>query len=101
MEIAAGIKSRSNVIVCVTTGGTADVTPAQRTQPYEEKGGNDSTSVCVQCDEGSGVILFAIGNYVWSGIKKNRGQKGTESIFAQDACRILARQKNPRTRIQV
>lgn len=31
-EIAAGIKARSNVIVCVTTGGTADMTPAQRAQ---------------------------------------------------------------------
>ena len=31
-EIAAGIKTRSNVIVCVTTGGTADMTPAQRAQ---------------------------------------------------------------------
>jgi len=31
-EIAAGIKVRSNVIVCVTTGGTADMTPAQRAQ---------------------------------------------------------------------
>ncbi|MBI5585232.1 MAG: 3-keto-5-aminohexanoate cleavage protein [Deltaproteobacteria bacterium] len=31
-EIAAGIKARSNVIVCITTGGTADMTPAQRAQ---------------------------------------------------------------------
>ena len=31
-EIAAGIKARSNVIVCVTTGGTMDMTPAQRAQ---------------------------------------------------------------------
>jgi uncharacterized protein (DUF849 family) len=31
-EIATGIKARSNVIVCVTTGGTADMTPAQRAQ---------------------------------------------------------------------
>jgi uncharacterized protein (DUF849 family) len=31
-EIAAGIKARSNVIVCVTTGGTADMTAAQRAQ---------------------------------------------------------------------
>lgn len=31
-EIAIGIKARSNVIVCVTTGGTADMTPAQRAQ---------------------------------------------------------------------
>jgi uncharacterized protein (DUF849 family) len=31
-EIATGIKERSNVIVCVTTGGTADMTPAQRAQ---------------------------------------------------------------------
>src|SRR3990172_2927289 len=31
-EIAAGIKARSNVIICVTTGGTADMTPAQRAQ---------------------------------------------------------------------
>ena len=31
-EIAAGIKARSNVMVCVTTGGTADMTPAQRAQ---------------------------------------------------------------------
>lgn len=31
-EIAEGIKARSNVIVCVTTGGTADMTPAQRAQ---------------------------------------------------------------------
>ena len=31
-EIAQGIKARSNVIVCVTTGGTADMTPAQRAQ---------------------------------------------------------------------
>jgi uncharacterized protein (DUF849 family) len=31
-EIAAGIKAKSNVIVCVTTGGTADMTPAQRAQ---------------------------------------------------------------------
>jgi uncharacterized protein (DUF849 family) len=31
-EIAAGIKARSTVIVCVTTGGTADMTPAQRAQ---------------------------------------------------------------------
>jgi uncharacterized protein (DUF849 family) len=29
-EIAAGIKARSNVIVCVTTGGTMDMTAAQR-----------------------------------------------------------------------
>src|SRR4030065_1788284 len=29
-EIAAGIKARSNVIVCVTTGGTADMTAADR-----------------------------------------------------------------------
>lgn len=31
-EIAVGIKARSDVIVCVTTGGTADMTPAQRAQ---------------------------------------------------------------------
>lgn len=31
-EIASGIKARSNVIVCVTTGGTMDMTPAQRAQ---------------------------------------------------------------------
>jgi uncharacterized protein (DUF849 family) len=31
-EIAAGIKARSNVIVCITTGGTADMTPAERAQ---------------------------------------------------------------------
>jgi uncharacterized protein (DUF849 family) len=31
-EIAAGIKARSKVIVCVTTGGTMDMTPAQRAQ---------------------------------------------------------------------
>ena len=31
-EIAAGIKAKCNVIVCVTTGGTADMTPAQRAQ---------------------------------------------------------------------
>jgi uncharacterized protein (DUF849 family) len=31
-EIAQGIKAKSNVIVCVTTGGTADMTPAQRSQ---------------------------------------------------------------------
>jgi uncharacterized protein (DUF849 family) len=31
-EIATGIKAKSNVIVCVTTGGTADMTPAQRAQ---------------------------------------------------------------------
>jgi uncharacterized protein (DUF849 family) len=31
-EIATGIKARSNVIICVTTGGTADMTPAQRAQ---------------------------------------------------------------------
>jgi uncharacterized protein (DUF849 family) len=31
-EIATGIKARSNVIVCVTTGGTMDMTPAQRAQ---------------------------------------------------------------------
>jgi uncharacterized protein (DUF849 family) len=31
-EIAAGIKARSDVIVCVTTGGTMDMTPAQRAQ---------------------------------------------------------------------
>jgi uncharacterized protein (DUF849 family) len=31
-EIATGIKARSNVIVCVTTGGTADMTAAQRAQ---------------------------------------------------------------------
>jgi uncharacterized protein (DUF849 family) len=31
-EIATGIKARTNVIVCVTTGGTADMTPAQRAQ---------------------------------------------------------------------
>jgi uncharacterized protein (DUF849 family) len=31
-EVAAGIKARSNVIVCITTGGTADMTPEQRAQ---------------------------------------------------------------------
>jgi uncharacterized protein (DUF849 family) len=31
-EIATGIKASCNVIVCVTTGGTADMTPAQRAQ---------------------------------------------------------------------
>jgi uncharacterized protein (DUF849 family) len=31
-EIAAGIKAKSKVIVCITTGGTADMTPAQRAQ---------------------------------------------------------------------
>jgi uncharacterized protein (DUF849 family) len=31
-EIATGIKARSDVIVCVTTGGTMDMTPAQRAQ---------------------------------------------------------------------
>jgi len=31
-EIASGIKAGSDVIVCVTTGGTADMTPAQRAQ---------------------------------------------------------------------
>jgi uncharacterized protein (DUF849 family) len=31
-EIAAGIKARSNVIVCVTTGGTADMKPEERAQ---------------------------------------------------------------------
>ena len=31
-EIAAGIKARSNVIVCVTTGGTAYMTPEERAQ---------------------------------------------------------------------
>jgi uncharacterized protein (DUF849 family) len=31
-EIAEGIKAKSDVIVCVTTGGTADMTPAQRAQ---------------------------------------------------------------------
>jgi uncharacterized protein (DUF849 family) len=31
-EIAMGIKARSNVMICVTTGGTADMTPAQRAQ---------------------------------------------------------------------
>ncbi|MGA3173108.1 MAG: 3-keto-5-aminohexanoate cleavage protein [Syntrophorhabdales bacterium] len=31
-EIASGIKARSDVIVCVTTGGTAEMTPAQRAQ---------------------------------------------------------------------
>ncbi len=31
-EIATGIKAKSDVIVCVTTGGTADMTPAQRAQ---------------------------------------------------------------------
>jgi uncharacterized protein (DUF849 family) len=31
-EIATGIKAKSNVIICVTTGGTADMTPAQRAQ---------------------------------------------------------------------
>jgi uncharacterized protein (DUF849 family) len=31
-EIVAGIKARSNVIVCVTTGGTAYKTPEERGQ---------------------------------------------------------------------
>lgn len=31
-EIAEGIKAKSNVIVCVTTGGTMDMTPEQRAQ---------------------------------------------------------------------
>jgi uncharacterized protein (DUF849 family) len=31
-EIAAGIKAKSNVIVCVTTGGTAFMTPEERAQ---------------------------------------------------------------------
>ncbi len=31
-EIAAGIKAKSNVIVCVTTGGTAYMTPEERAQ---------------------------------------------------------------------
>ncbi|MGO8990151.1 MAG: 3-keto-5-aminohexanoate cleavage protein [bacterium] len=31
-EIAAGIKARSNVIVCITTGGTATMTPEERAQ---------------------------------------------------------------------
>jgi len=31
-EIATGIKARSNVIICVTTGGTADMTAAERAQ---------------------------------------------------------------------
>jgi len=31
-EIATGIKAKSDVIICVTTGGTADMTPAQRAQ---------------------------------------------------------------------
>jgi uncharacterized protein (DUF849 family) len=31
-EIATGIKARSNVIVCVTTGGTAYMTPEERAQ---------------------------------------------------------------------
>jgi uncharacterized protein (DUF849 family) len=31
-EIATGIKEKSDVIICVTTGGTADMTPAQRAQ---------------------------------------------------------------------
>jgi uncharacterized protein (DUF849 family) len=31
-EIAAGIKARSNVIVCITTGGTAYMTPEERAQ---------------------------------------------------------------------
>jgi uncharacterized protein (DUF849 family) len=31
-EIAEGIKARSDVIVCITTGGTAEMTPAQRAQ---------------------------------------------------------------------
>ena len=31
-EIASGIKARSNVIVCVTTGGTAYMTPEERAQ---------------------------------------------------------------------
>src|SRR4030042_3401988 len=31
-EIAAGIKARSNVIVCITTGGTAYMQPEERAQ---------------------------------------------------------------------
>lgn len=31
-EIAEGIKARSDVVVCITTGGTPDMTPAQRAQ---------------------------------------------------------------------
>jgi uncharacterized protein (DUF849 family) len=31
-EIAAGIRARSNVIVCITTGGTAYMTPEERAQ---------------------------------------------------------------------
>lgn len=31
-EIAAGIKARSNVIVCITTGGTAYMQPEKRAQ---------------------------------------------------------------------
>ncbi len=31
-EIASGIKARSNVIVCITTGGTATMTPQERAQ---------------------------------------------------------------------
>jgi uncharacterized protein (DUF849 family) len=31
-EIASGIKARSNVIVCITTGGTAYMTPEERAQ---------------------------------------------------------------------
>jgi uncharacterized protein (DUF849 family) len=31
-EIAAGIKARSNVIVCITTGGTASMRPEERAQ---------------------------------------------------------------------
>jgi uncharacterized protein (DUF849 family) len=31
-EIAAGIKAKSNVIVCITTGGTAYMTPEERAQ---------------------------------------------------------------------
>ncbi len=31
-EIAEGIKARSNVIVCITTGGTAHMTPEERAQ---------------------------------------------------------------------
>ena len=31
-EIAEGIKARSKVIVCITTGGTADMAPAERAQ---------------------------------------------------------------------
>ncbi len=31
-EIATGIKARSNVIVCITTGGTASMTPEERAQ---------------------------------------------------------------------